>query len=28
MFENEAEFENLNHPHEYEAALKTVQSQR
>lgn len=27
MFENEAEFENLNHPHEYEAALKIVRSQ-
>lgn len=27
MFENEAPFENLNHPHEYEAALKIVQSQ-
>ncbi len=27
IFENEAGFENLNHPHEYESALKTVQSQ-
>ncbi len=27
IFEDEAGFENLNHPHEYEAALKTVQSQ-
>ena len=27
-FENEEGFENLNHPHEYEAALKTVQSQQ
>lgn len=24
MFENEATFANLNHPHEYEAALKEV----
>jgi len=24
MFENEAAFTNLNHPHEYEAALKTL----
>ena len=28
MFEDEALFENLNHLHEYEAALKTVQGQK